>query len=796
MPQPDYDTIEPPPAPPPPPPPPRVPPTLADNPLEQDVQYATGTTRPQSSAIILPFAPPASVAMAAPHPSAGQADKYGQPAPPGYELVPGGGMRATGEKLTPAAEPTKPSVEDRIIRAEGTAHNPMSSAAGIGQFIDSTWLSITAGEPETRGKSKEQILSMKTDPTFADFNRRMVHKYRIENQNSLEQAGLPATGGNLYLAHFLGAGGASKVLTASASTPVRDILDPAAVAANPQIAGMTAGELVNHMESLVEGRGGDPSTLQSWLLSQAQDDTAKATEAMNESRSLGNEWLRKATAAVPGSKERLAAMDKAIALFGEANDHYKKITDTPPVYKPADMWEQWGSPMMLIAGLGGLMSRQHATAALNAAGAAMMAMNQGRWDQYQVHHQQWKEMAEAASNHAKMIMEEINLLASREKLSYDERQAGLDVIKTRYGMSKDQMDYWSNHADRMTKILEQEQARRDRLDMMKALQGPKAEEQNIKIQNYHNAVAAKQEQYLQEHPDQDTIPASEKSKMETEAAAETGIVSAATAKLSLDPKIAAFRQFRQEHPSATSQELMGFLRQQYSSRSPMGQILQKYNEAFPNASSEDLVKVYAGAQQTLSASRYFASGRGELVLRSFNAIADHIDAYKDIAAAFGTGDVRLINEAKARFQLQTGFAAPNNLEMVKTVLGDEIARAIIGGVGALADREAVQAPLSRANSPEQIAGVVSTVKRLVGGQFVALKQTYDSTGMAAVQPFESRLTPAAKQLFAEKLGPEHTGQGVSGSLPPGIPEGSTPVGKTQDGHTVYKTPDGKQVVAE
>lgn len=135
---------------------------------------------------------------------------------------------------------------DSIIGAESggdpNASNPTSSASGLGQFIDSTWLStLKAARPDlAEGKSDADLLALKTDP---QLSRQMTEAYANQNQAILAKSGLPVTDGNTYLAHFAGPGGAVKVLQADPNAPVGSILGAGVVNANPFLAKMTAGDL-------------------------------------------------------------------------------------------------------------------------------------------------------------------------------------------------------------------------------------------------------------------------------------------------------------------------------------------------------------------------------------------------------------------------------------------------------------------------------------------------------------------------------------------------------------------------
>lgn len=145
----------------------------------------------------------------------------------------------------PSVTPPSNNVAPRILAAEGTGQNPRSSAAGPGQFIDSTWVDmVNKYRPDLAyGKSRDQIVSMKTDPQFAGVAKSLTNAYAAENSEALTNNGNPATPGNVYLAHFAGPNGANAVLKAGPNTPVSQVLGQKVVDANPFLANMTTGQL-------------------------------------------------------------------------------------------------------------------------------------------------------------------------------------------------------------------------------------------------------------------------------------------------------------------------------------------------------------------------------------------------------------------------------------------------------------------------------------------------------------------------------------------------------------------------
>ncbi|MFO1103838.1 MAG: hypothetical protein U1E20_13135 [Methylocystis sp.] len=109
------------------------------------------------------------------------------------------------------------SLVDRITMAESQgiadARNKFSSAVGLGQFINATWMElIRKHRPDLAGAmSDKEILDLRKDP---ELSREMTAHYVEQNSSILLKKGLPVTPGSLYLAHFAGPGGAAAILSA------------------------------------------------------------------------------------------------------------------------------------------------------------------------------------------------------------------------------------------------------------------------------------------------------------------------------------------------------------------------------------------------------------------------------------------------------------------------------------------------------------------------------------------------------------------------------------------------------
>lgn len=154
---------------------------------------------------------------------------------------------------------------DRILTVESgnnpNAKNQRSSATGAGQFLDATWLeTIARHRPDLRGRNREELLALRNDP---NLSREMTAAYANDNANMLRGAGFDPTPENTYLAHFAGPRGALNVLQANPQMPVERILGPQAVAANPFLRGMTAGDLRKWAQNKMQP--GEPMQLQGYV---------------------------------------------------------------------------------------------------------------------------------------------------------------------------------------------------------------------------------------------------------------------------------------------------------------------------------------------------------------------------------------------------------------------------------------------------------------------------------------------------------------------------------------------------
>ena len=186
-----------------------------------------------------------------------------------------------------------------------SAQASTSSAKGLYQFIDQTWLATMKGAGAASGyggladaisrgsdgryevadpTKRAEIMKLRADPSASAL---MAASFTRKNAAQLGSAiGRAPTDGELYLAHFLGSDGAAKLVTAAANQPRANAaaMFPQAAAANPSIFYDSSGRPrgVGEVYGKLTGRF-EQARAVNFTPSQANSpDTAGVTQALAE----------------------------------------------------------------------------------------------------------------------------------------------------------------------------------------------------------------------------------------------------------------------------------------------------------------------------------------------------------------------------------------------------------------------------------------------------------------------------------------------------------------------------------
>jgi hypothetical protein len=264
----------------------------------------------------------------------------------------------------------------------------------------------------------------------------------------------------------------------------------------------------------------------------------------------------------------------------------------------------------------------------------------------------------------------------------------------------------------------------------------------------------------------------------------------------VSPEMQAMHKFLQENPDAGSAQIAAFMQSTKGSRSPQQLVMQKWLGEHPEAKSEDALRELGRMRREQSIATAFGGGTAATNVTALNTVTDHLDVLQEAAVALGNGDVQVLNTLKNKFQTQIGSPIPTNFEQAKRIASNEIARATIGGVGGVTDREEINKLINQAESPEQLAGAIAQGKRLIAGRLRSLRRQYAGNDPEKNKQFdEEMLSPLARAELGG-LPPEGGAAGVAN--PPSGVGGDLPTVSDQAAYDAlpkgarYKGPDGKE----
>lgn len=190
----------------------------------------------------------------------GRLARSAAPPPPtdlGVRVVPSGpaaggpGVRADFAQAKAAIRAPESAGNDTVVNQAG------SSAAGRYQFIESTFVGLY-----------RRVFNVSPAEAQRAWNRnrfdvavqeRLMDRLLADNAKVLENAGVTADTGNLYLAHFAGAGRAARLIEADPAAPVSRFFSQKEIAQNPSYlgGGKTVGEAIAIIRGIVgDGPGG------------------------------------------------------------------------------------------------------------------------------------------------------------------------------------------------------------------------------------------------------------------------------------------------------------------------------------------------------------------------------------------------------------------------------------------------------------------------------------------------------------------------------------------------------------
>lgn len=270
------------------------------------------------------------------------------------------------------------------------AQNPYSSAGGLNQIVNPTWLDLMKKyKPElVQGKTTEEILAMKSN---GDLNNEMAAQYDQDNAKVLASNGIAPTPNFINALYRAGPGDGLKLIQAARSDPgamVKDVAPALATPGNNGAGNLTVGQFL--MNPYQKGPGAQ------------ENDTPQQMFTISK----GNQVLTEMLDDTRQAKARVAQIDKDYKPL-----EYPKAPEPPQT----DPLKSFGSIAGLFAVIAAGFSKTPAIAAMNGLAGAMDAAKKSDWQTYQAQYDQFKTQSELAlkahEQHSRDLNEALDVMS-------------------------------------------------------------------------------------------------------------------------------------------------------------------------------------------------------------------------------------------------------------------------------------------------------------------------------------------------------------------------------------------------
>jgi len=182
-----------------------------------------------------------------------------------------------------------------------------------------------------------------------------------------------------------------------------------------------------------------------------------------------------------------------------------------------------------------------------------------------------------------------------------------------------------------------------------------------------------------------------------------------------------------------------------SSRNPQNQAIWQLL-ASPDP---DTVKTYsttdftkqAGALQILS--KPTSSNQGGRAI-ALNASTRHLEELEKLIDALNLGNLKIANDVSINLRRQNGYPEITNYEIGADIASKEVVKAIVPGGGSMAERNAMETSLAADHGPKALHGAVDTLRGFLSKQYGALHDWATDMGPKVESTLNRMVGPAAK----------------------------------------------------
>lgn len=178
----------------------------------------------------------------------------------------------------------------------------------------------------------------------------------------------------------------------------------------------------------------------------------------------------------------------------------------------------------------------------------------------------------------------------------------------------------------------------------------------------------------------------------------------------------------------------------------------------------------------------FAPGGSNMkTVAALDTAVQHLDTLGKLGQALQNGDNQTVNKIGNAVAQWSGGAAPTNFDMARKIAMDEVAKTVSGANLTEADKNSLEATVSNASSPAQLAGAIETAKELMAGKIHALQPQYQSV-YGTNRNIMERVSPHTRDVMTRVMG-GNSGASVQTKVNPA------------NGKTYYLHPDGNYYLA-
>jgi len=436
---------------------------------------------------------------------------------------------------------------------------------------------------------------------------------------------------------------------------------------------------------------------------------------------------------------------------------------------PKDDITLWGSLAIAFAGFASLRTRSPMTSALNAAGAAIQAMQQGQKEKADQAYKDWKQNVDIAlelhSSEQRAYEELMNNMTHREELALkggeaqtsEKQRADEMQLRTMTAAMRDPITWDAYTQGKAEGGVAEGVKRAAEVQKNREAQAQKIKEASASVERYKGKAAANEA--MMASPEWQEAKATGNWRKMTDMAAEVEAKFAGKngpQRMLSDEQISSMAQAvvagKQEPP--TSAQMLG-ARARPDGAAEWAAIHKMDPDYDPN--------LYKLKQQAL---KQLQGPDGEQI-KSFTVLLHHLEFIGELGAKLQNTDQRSWNQVTNEVAKQFGMPEITNFDMAKQIVSEEAAKAIVGSQTTGGERTSLEKVFDPASSPEQLVGTVGSVKTLVAGQLsgklskyrklldkgwlteddVVPQETLDKYGISSIKDRSKILNPGGQSLM-------------------------------------------------